>query len=497
MKKNKVILLLLLIIMLGAFLRFYNIGEESFWLDESATALTIKEYSANEISANIVQKGQILPDYYQSNVDLPIYYIILEYWSNIFGLNEASLRAFSALFGALSILLVFTIAKELFDNLTALIASLLFSISAVMIEYSQEARLYSFLIFITLACAYFLLKSLKEKRNSHIVSFIVFNALGIYTHYPFLFFVLFEIGFLSYIFVKDYFNKNKIKLNKIHTAALTLTLLYLPLLPRIMNPKLVATHFTGAFSFVSLAKLFIQLNTWIYPPAELRDKLDLFQFGILNFAEWVLIISVLGISAILTIFFLKNILNREFWDEKTIFLLSWLAIPFILAFATLYKSIFTFGTLRHFVFIVPPYIMLAARSISALKKKSKLIIISLLLLLSIPILFAYYENIGNPDYRQAAAYLESKANNELILTNLPSVAVPTTYYSQKPMNMHGIENSQEAMIISSNANSLWLILSTKHADKDGLIKNYLDENYKLTESKEFFDVRLYHYSKQR
>jgi len=45
MSKNKLPYLLAAIVLLGIFLRLYNIGAESFWLDESATALTLKKFS--------------------------------------------------------------------------------------------------------------------------------------------------------------------------------------------------------------------------------------------------------------------------------------------------------------------------------------------------------------------------------------------------------------------------------------------------------------------
>src|SRR3989338_788872 len=107
MKNKKLFLILALILLMGAFLRFHNLGSESFWIDEAATALTLKKYSAAEILSNTVTKGDILPEYYVGNLDLPTYFIILKLWSRLFGLNETSLRALSAIFGTLSIVLIY------------------------------------------------------------------------------------------------------------------------------------------------------------------------------------------------------------------------------------------------------------------------------------------------------------------------------------------------------------------------------------------------------
>ena len=63
---KKKYLALFAIVLLGAFLRFYSIGEESFWLDESATALSIKKHSVGGIFYNTIKLGQILPGYYDT-----------------------------------------------------------------------------------------------------------------------------------------------------------------------------------------------------------------------------------------------------------------------------------------------------------------------------------------------------------------------------------------------------------------------------------------------
>lgn len=49
-KMSKIeVLMLLFIILLGAFLRVYNIGKESFWLDEAATAHTIASHTTSKL----------------------------------------------------------------------------------------------------------------------------------------------------------------------------------------------------------------------------------------------------------------------------------------------------------------------------------------------------------------------------------------------------------------------------------------------------------------
>ena len=210
MNKNKIFFLFILIVLLGTFLRFYNIGAESFWLDEGATALTIKSHTVKEIFYNTATKGQILPEYYESSTDLPPYYVVLKIWSNIFGLSEASLRSLSAIFGSLSIIIVYLLSKELFNQKVSLIAALIMSLNTVMIEYSQEARLYSSLILIVLLSGYSLIKYSKTNRNTYLAAFTISNLIGIYLHYPFVFFIIFEGIYVFYPAFNEFIKKRKL-----------------------------------------------------------------------------------------------------------------------------------------------------------------------------------------------------------------------------------------------------------------------------------------------
>ena len=496
MNKKTIILLLILIIFAGTFLRFYKIGDESFWLDESATALTLKKYSLGEIFYNTAKLGQILPEYYGSNVDLPPYYILLKLWSDIFGISESSLRSFSAIFGVLSIIMVYLLSKELFGKKTGIIASLLFSVNAIMIEYSQEARLYSMLIFIALLAAYFLARLLKTNENKHLAGFIASNIFGIYAQYTFLFFVIFEISFVFILFAKGRLKSKKAKISKIHIAVLSLMIFYIPLAARILNPKLVATHYLGKFSIGSLAKAFLQLNTWIYPSDQFLAKLDNFNFASFFISEWILAISAASLAALLLIFAAKNFRKMQNIDESKLFLLFWILIPLTIGFAVLYKSIFTFGSSKYFVFIIPAYLILAANGICAFKAKKPFLFALLLIILTVPALLSYYINLNKPQYKEASDFLEiNSINKEIIIVNLPSVAVPLDYYSDKLHNIHGVTSAQEADYLTLGSKSLWLVLSTKYSDPKREIRDFFDENFRLEGSKKFHGVELLHYSK--
>ena len=94
--KRKEIILLLLIILIGAVLRVYDLGAESIWLDE-AYGIRV---SAEGVTTIIKEAGptQIIP---------PFYFVTLHYWMNLFGTSEVATRSLSAIFGIISILLIY------------------------------------------------------------------------------------------------------------------------------------------------------------------------------------------------------------------------------------------------------------------------------------------------------------------------------------------------------------------------------------------------------
>ena len=96
LSKNAAYFSLLIIIVLGLFLRVYDLGSKSFWADE------ILSITASE---RIVDMNSFLsPDPY--NAHPPLYFLTLKFWSSL-GDGEYFLRLWSVLFGLFSALLIY------------------------------------------------------------------------------------------------------------------------------------------------------------------------------------------------------------------------------------------------------------------------------------------------------------------------------------------------------------------------------------------------------
>lgn len=487
---NKRYVLLVSIIILGAFLRFYMIGHESFWVDEATTALAIKQYNTKEIFLNLYTTGRILPEHsFLGNGDFPVYYLGLEAWSNIFGINEFSLRSFSAIFGVISILLVFLISRELFNEKTGLIASFIFSIHIVMIEYSQESRLYGFMGFVVLLTLYSLVKFMKT--NKYFTPLFALNIIGMFTSPVFLFFFIFEVGYVFYslFLINFYITKKEIK----KVFFFGLCLIYLPLLFRMLNFSIAGLRYSGDMSLTKLAKIFVQFNGWLHPSAEFLSKIHYKSFNLFSISEWIAVLSVLAISVMLGVFFVRSLFNRN--KQNLGFLMAALIIPFMIFFVALYKVLSVFPSNRYIIYTVPIYIIISSFGMSTLTNKKLAIIMSVLFISSLMPLYFYYANPIHPEYRKAVSYLEGKTQpTDTAIVNILTVTLPFNYYSDKLSNVYGIFNVNDLKSIDINKKSVWLVLSTKHADSDGKIKEYFDKRYKLSETKGFYDVKIFHYT---
>jgi uncharacterized membrane protein len=161
---------------LAALLRFVALGKDSLWYDEVLSA----NYSLGGLAA--IFRASNLSDPY--NLYPPLYHVILHFWILLFGHSDPALRSLSALFGTISVLLVYKVGTELFNRKTGLVAGLLLAISPFAIFYSQEVRPYSLLMLLTLASFLFFIRILRPDRQhrADLLGYCIANVLLVYTH---------------------------------------------------------------------------------------------------------------------------------------------------------------------------------------------------------------------------------------------------------------------------------------------------------------------------
>ncbi|OGH16051.1 MAG: hypothetical protein A3C30_00655 [Candidatus Levybacteria bacterium RIFCSPHIGHO2_02_FULL_40_18] len=173
--------LLLLIFLLGTFLRFFALGDIPVSLHRDEAFLGYNAYSILETGRDI--SGSFLPVHLESFFFSPAGYSYLSIpFIYLFGLNQFAVRFASALFGSLTILLVFLIAIHLFEKdknkqIIALLSSLLLAISPWHVNLSRVAVESTIVVFFISLGILLYLKYIERKKNLILsLSFISFAA---------------------------------------------------------------------------------------------------------------------------------------------------------------------------------------------------------------------------------------------------------------------------------------------------------------------------------
>jgi 4-amino-4-deoxy-L-arabinose transferase-like glycosyltransferase len=176
-KKQNIILIGILTV--SFLLRIWRLGYHDFWFDEIA--------SVDYVS---------VPWY---NWNAPLYWIMLHFWTKIFGISEFALRFPSVLCSFLTVMLVFLLGKSLFDRKTALFATLLIGLSPFHLWYAQEARDYSMVLFFGTLSSYLLYWAAKEGDFKKYFFFAIVSLIGMYTNYFYIFLIIAQFFYIIYI----------------------------------------------------------------------------------------------------------------------------------------------------------------------------------------------------------------------------------------------------------------------------------------------------------
>ena len=112
----------------------------------------------------------------------PLFYALLKIWISSFGESLISLRIFPLLFSTLALLPFYLLCRELKLKVsTLLIALFLFAVNGALIKYSQEVRMYSVLLFLSLVSTWLFSRFIYRGKNIWVLTFV--NAALVYTHY--------------------------------------------------------------------------------------------------------------------------------------------------------------------------------------------------------------------------------------------------------------------------------------------------------------------------
>ena len=155
--KKMQIVLLSVVVLFGTALRFWNLGQWSFWIDEVFTVRDAQHLSA--------ESWRVIPN--------PIPYFAVKLSTSIAGRSEWGARLIPCLVGIASIPMVFGLGRTLFNWRIGLLSSAFVACSSWHLFWAQNARYPVFTFFFGVLTAWFFYTSLERDSTPLMIGALV------------------------------------------------------------------------------------------------------------------------------------------------------------------------------------------------------------------------------------------------------------------------------------------------------------------------------------
>lgn len=383
---------LLSLTLIGTLLRFYNLGYNSLWLDE-ATTYNIALKSVPDIW-QVTTEGEFNP---------PLFYWC-EHVMLLFGNSEVVLRLIPALLGILTIPLIYLVGKEFMDRNVGIIAAAAFAFSPFLVFYSQEARAYSMMLFFVTFSMVFYFRALKNNDLINWVLFGILSALAFWSH----FYALVIIGALILYALLELLPKVRSSVSAAKPLAVSCIVFGIICLPLILVTIQLFAKRTASAPTFGIQGFGIIIGTFAQiSGSEVAMYLLLLLF-IAGIAQAFRMDKKKGIFLV-TLTFLTFVISYilSFIIPMQPRYLIFLAIVFFLGIALSYQLLFTW--------IKSPGVVYG--------------FVTLLVVLSAPVLMEYYSGYAKEDWKGFAGGLQQLTHKGDFVIVVPGyVSQPLDYY---------------------------------------------------------------------
>lgn len=210
-------LLILLILLAGGILRFFDYTHIPFTHDEFSAIFRTGFDSFREL----ISKG-VMVDTHPAGVQ-----VFLNYWIGMTGISEPLVKLPFTLMSLASVYLVYSIGRKWFSSTTGLLAAAYLAFLQYPVMYGQIARPYASGLFLVLAMAWFwtnLMLHPGRKYYLNLTGYIVFSALCAYNHH-------FSLLFAGIAGITGLFLTDKTRRLAFLLSWIAIILLYLPHIP--------------------------------------------------------------------------------------------------------------------------------------------------------------------------------------------------------------------------------------------------------------------------
>ena len=456
MRRGQTVFLLLL--MMTIFTRFWQIGQDSLWLDEGLS-IRLASYPFWDIFKNAAPIDH----------NPPLYLYLLHFWMALFGNSEASARSLSALCNIATLPLLYLLAKRFFSSKVALLSGLFFAISPFQIYYAQESRVYALHAFLALLSIYSFLRLQEDGNFQKWAALWSLSSIAlVYTHIYAWFILLFQGLYWLFLYLKS---ESHISFRKMFFLNIFVVLAFIPY----------------ALHLIPLV-LQIQQHYWISKPGLKHLIATYLQFGGGYY---------LGIPMLLFAMFGIYKINPKRSHRPFILLTGWLLIPVLVPFilSLLLKPFFL---TRYPIAAAGSFYILAALGLHHTKKSIQNVAIAFLLIVG---LFVNLRN-GFIDNRAPWRTAVKEVTQQLADTQTLVVIGADfckrdifDYYAKNlsapvfPLNREVSIHEIAGSIESVNPQKL-LFIASHFGDSEQQLVEYLLHRYRLTYQKSYphFDL---------
>lgn len=386
--------IIVLILILASAMRLYHLEYQSVWLDEIASIT-----EANPA----VKWADLEITIVTSDPHPQLYYILLKCSFLFFGYTIFVARLLSAIIGVLGVFSIYLLGKEVMNKKVGLISAFLLAINAFHLYYSQEVRMYSLLLLLTVLSFYRLMIFLKNATYKNAVWYGVFTGLMLFTQFFALFVLASQLFILLIVLLRQETKKDKLQF------------LYKSL---VSGAIIIAIFFPAIDIFIATTKK----KYAAIQPTTIETIKQVFK----DFADNsnILIYISLVIIAVYFFFVVKNKLFKNKQESLVIFvLLSWIFITLGLPIIRSYLVTPMINS-RYLIVILPPLILLVAMGIDKMRNKIiQITVIAILAFVSFKQLIYtndYYNKIGKGQFREVADYvIKENTEKHPVYSNLP------------------------------------------------------------------------------
>lgn len=485
--------------------RVAGLGFQSLWRDE-VDSLRFATRPLAELLRTFSKPGE----------NGPLFFLALRPWLAAAGQSEFALRFPSAVAGALAIPLVYVLARRLMriaagndaapTGMAAanvpLVTALLVAINPYLTWYSQEGKMYAWLVVLVLCTHLAFLAAVGSSMNpSHAAS-----RFGNWLRWL-LYLALLALSVLTHALAVLVVAVHALWLLALMPASRRS---WLPFALTLLAPALPYFALVGWWQLRLFFDPQFQTGHPVVPLTDMASVLLVgFSHGVAAPLNLLILSGLLFVSLVGLVFGARRIGNGDRWSGARLaaMLLIWLVVPLLALFAiSLRKPLFTD---RYLIWTLPALAMALALGVSALRHTWRpLGWIALGGLVSLGLLVGWRQAHVpiKADFRAAAAYVQAhRQPDDRLLFLIPHARYTFEYYAGQqtgwidgPYTNSGNLPEQVADEMAralAGAPAVWLVASEVRLwDERGLVRGWLENNARPTDDAQFTRVQVLRYA---